>query len=114
VALPRQNDPEQPVDGTQSRTRSLGVQSKQLLPKGEILQQKLFSGANHGDDPAEQMLKADTHHGIIAKSAPRKYASKPLILRTRRVLARHGAHSRITINSLFSLGGTAKGLQEIE
>jgi hypothetical protein len=48
-----QNDPEQPVDGTQSRTRSLGVQSQQLLPKGEVLQEEFFAGAKDGDDPAE-------------------------------------------------------------
>ena len=84
-----QNDPEQPVDGTQSRARSLGVQSQQLLPKGEVLQEEFFSGAKDGDDPAEQMSKARKHQGIIAKSAPGRCASKSLILRTRRVLARH-------------------------
>jgi hypothetical protein len=35
------------------------------------------------------MSKAHKHHVIIAKSAPRRFASKSLILRTRRVLARH-------------------------
>src|SRR5664279_1055066 len=84
-----QNDPEQPVDGTQSRARSLGVQSQQLLPKGEVLQEECFSGAKDGDDPAEQILKARKHQGIIAKSKPGRCASKSLILRTRGVLARH-------------------------
>src|ERR1019366_6969403 len=51
-----QNDPEQPVDRTQSRARSLCVQSQQLLPKGEVLQEEFFSGAKDGDDPAEHIL----------------------------------------------------------
>lgn len=45
------------------------MESQQLLPKVEVLQQEFFSGAKHGDDPAEQMLKAQKHQGIIAKSA---------------------------------------------
>src|SRR5208337_597608 len=65
-----QNHPEQLVDGTQSRTRSLCVQSQQLLTKGEVLQQEFFSGAKDGENPAEQMSKAHKHQGIIAKSAP--------------------------------------------
>src|SRR5271169_4479684 len=46
-----QNDPEQPVGGAQSRARSLVVQSQQLLPKGEVLQEEFFSGAKGGHDP---------------------------------------------------------------
>jgi hypothetical protein len=65
------------------------VQSQELLPKGEVLQDEFFSGAKDGDDPAEQMSKARKHQGIIAKSAPGTCASKSLILRTRRVFARH-------------------------
>jgi uncharacterized oxidoreductase len=65
------------------------VQSQELLPKGEVLQDEFFSGAKDGDDPAEQMSKARKHQGIIAKSAPGRCASKSLILRTRVVLARH-------------------------
>jgi hypothetical protein len=84
-----QNDPEQPVDGTQSRTGSLCVQSQQLLPKGEVLQEEVSSRAKGGDNQAEQISKAHKHQVIIAKSAQRKFASKSLILRTRRVLARH-------------------------
>jgi hypothetical protein len=74
-----QNDPEQPVDGTQSRARSLCVQSQQLLPKGEVLQKEFFSGAKDGEDPAEQMSKAHKHQGIIAKSAPGRCSSKSSI-----------------------------------
>ena len=33
--------------------RSLCVQSQQLLPKGEVLQEKFFSEAIDGDDSAE-------------------------------------------------------------
>jgi hypothetical protein len=65
------------------------VQSQKLLPKGEVLQEEFFSGAKDGDDPAEQMSKAHKHQVIIAKSAQRGFASKSLILRTCRVLARH-------------------------
>ena len=46
------------------------MQSQQLLPKGEVLQEEFFSGAKDGDDPAKQMSKAHKHQGIIAKSAP--------------------------------------------
>src|SRR5271169_5146865 len=84
-----QNDPEQPVDGTQSRTRSLCMQSQQLLAKGEVLQEEFFSRAKDGDDPAEQMSNAHKHQRIIAKSAPGRCSSKSLILRLCRVLARH-------------------------
>ena len=69
--------------------RSLGVQSQQLLPKGEVLQEEFFSGAKDGEDPAEQMSKAHKHQGIIAKSAPGRSSFKSLILRLCRVLARH-------------------------
>jgi GTP cyclohydrolase II len=86
-----QNDPEQPVDGTQSRARSLGVQSQQLLPKGEVLQEECFSGAKDGDDPAKQILKARKHQGIIAKSEPGRCASKSLILRMYGIVASHRA-----------------------
>ena len=52
------------------------MQSHQLLSKGDVLHEKFFSGAKYGDDPAEQMSKAHKHQGIIAKSGPRKCASK--------------------------------------
>lgn len=64
------------------------MQSQQLLPKGEVLQEEFFSRAKDGEDPAEQMSKAHKHQGIIAKSAPGKCSSKSLILRLCRVLAR--------------------------
>jgi hypothetical protein len=83
-----QNDPEPSVDGTQSRTRLLCVQSQQLLPKSEVLEEEFSSRAKGGDNPAEQMSKAHKHQAIIAKSAQRWFASKSLILRTSRVLAR--------------------------
>ena len=67
------------------------MQSQQLLPKGEVLQEEFFSGAKDRDDPAKQMSKARKHQGIIAKSASGRCASKALILRTRRILARHRA-----------------------
>jgi hypothetical protein len=50
------------------------VQSQQLLPKGEVLQEEFFSGAKDGDDPAEQISKAHKHQGIIAKGAPGRCA----------------------------------------
>jgi hypothetical protein len=37
------------------------VQSQELLPEGEVLHEEFFSGANDGDNPAEQMLKAHEH-----------------------------------------------------
>jgi hypothetical protein len=77
------------------------MQSQQLLPKGEVLKEEFFSGAKDGDDPAKQMSKARKHHEIIAKSAPGRCASKSLILRTRRVLARHSLHALIR-HSLYA------------
>ena len=65
------------------------MQSQELLPKGEVLQEEFFSGAKDGEDPAEQMSKAHKHRVIIAKSAQRGSASNSLILLTCRVLARH-------------------------
>ena len=70
------------------------MQSQQLLPKGEVLQEEFFSGAKDGEDPAEQMSKAHKHQGIIAKSAPGRCSSKSLILRLCRVLARHSVRLR--------------------
>ena len=32
------------------------MQSQQLLPKGEVLQEEFFSGAKDGEDPAEHVL----------------------------------------------------------
>jgi len=46
------------------------VQSQQLLPKGEVLQEEIFSGAKDGDDPAEQMSKPHKHQGILSQSVP--------------------------------------------
>jgi hypothetical protein len=46
------------------------MQSQQLLPKSEVLQEEFPSGAKHRDDPAEQISKAHKHQGIIAKSGP--------------------------------------------
>jgi hypothetical protein len=37
------------------------MQSEQLLPKGEVLQNKVFSGVNGGDEPAEEISKAHKH-----------------------------------------------------
>ena len=65
------------------------MQSQQLLPKGEVLEEEFSSRAKGGDNPAEQMSKAHKHQVIIAKSAQRRFAAKSLILRTRTVLARH-------------------------
>ena len=55
-------------NGTQSRARSLDVQSQQLLPKSEVLEEVFSSRAKGGDNPAEQMSKAHEHQGIIAKA----------------------------------------------
>ena len=54
--------------------RSFGVQRQQLLPKGEVLQEKFFSGAKEGDNPSKEMSKTHKHLGIITKSAPRHCA----------------------------------------
>ena len=54
--------------------RPLCVQSQELLPKGEVLQEKFFSGATDGDNPSKQMSKAYKHLGIIAKSAQEQCA----------------------------------------
>ena len=69
------------------------MQSQQLLPKGEVLEEEFSSGAKDGEDPAEQMSKAHKHQGIIAKSAQRRQFPKLLILRLCRVLARHSSGS---------------------
>jgi hypothetical protein len=65
------------------------MQSEQLLPKSQVLQEKFFSGAKAGGDPAEQMSNTHKHPGIIAKTAPNRRATKSLILQTCKVLARH-------------------------
>ncbi len=43
------------------------MQSQQLLPKGEVLEEEFFAGAKDGDEPAEQMAHAHKHQGILAK-----------------------------------------------
>ena len=73
------------------------MKSQQLLAQGEVLEDEVIPRAKDGDDPAEQMSKAHKHQGIIAKSGPRRCASKSLILRTRRVLARHREHYSATL-----------------
>jgi hypothetical protein len=50
------------------------VQSQQLLPKGEVLQEEFFSSAKDGEDPAEQTSKAHRHQGILSKSVPHRRA----------------------------------------
>ena len=65
------------------------MESQQLLPKSQVIQEKLFSGAKAGADPAEQMPKVYKHQGIIAKRAAQTRASKSLILQTCNVLAKH-------------------------
>jgi hypothetical protein len=44
------------------------VQSQQLLPKGEVLEEEFSSRAKGGDKPAEQMSKAHKHQVIIKRS----------------------------------------------
>ena len=65
------------------------MQSQQLLPKREVLQEEFFSGAKDGEETAEQMSKAPKRQVIIAKGAPGRCSSKSLILLLCRVLARH-------------------------
>jgi len=60
-----------------------------VIAEGRGSPGEFFSRAHDGEDPAEQMSKAPKRQVIIAKGAPRRFASKSLILRTRRVLARH-------------------------
>ncbi len=45
----------------ESRARPLRMQSQQLLPKGEVLQNEVFSGVDGGDEPAEKISKAHKH-----------------------------------------------------
>jgi hypothetical protein len=82
------------------------VQSQELLPKGEVLQDEFFSGAKDGGDPAEQMSKARRHQVIIAKSAPGRppqVIDSAEILRTRRVLARHRCRNYAWLAIFFLL-----------
>jgi hypothetical protein len=65
------------------------VQSQQLLPKREVLQEEFFSGAKDGEETAEQMSKAPKRQVIIAEGAPGRCSSRSLILLLCRVLARH-------------------------
>ena len=59
------------------------MQSQQLLPKREVLEEEFFSGTKGRNNPAEQMSKAHKHQGIIAKNPPCRRAAKALILPTR-------------------------------
>ena len=60
------------------------MESQQLLPKSQVIQEKFFSGAKAGADPGEQMPKVYKHQGIIAKRAAQTRASKSLILQRAR------------------------------
>jgi hypothetical protein len=37
------------------------MQSEQLLPKGEVLEEEFLARAKDRDEPAEQMVKAHKH-----------------------------------------------------
>jgi hypothetical protein len=67
------------------------MESQQLLPKSQVIQEKFFSGTKAGADPDEQMPKVYKHQGIIAKRAAHRRASKSLILQTCEVLAKHNS-----------------------
>jgi hypothetical protein len=45
------------------------MESQQLLPKSQVIQEKFFSGTKAKADPDEQMPKVYKHQGIIAKRA---------------------------------------------
>ena len=67
------------------------MQSQQLLPKGEVLQEEFFSGAKDGEDPAEQMSKAHKHDRILTEFVLCRRALKSLILRMYGIFASHNA-----------------------
>ena len=50
-----QRNPEQLVQGSQSTTRSLGVQSQQLLMKSQVFKDEVLTGTESTDQPAEEM-----------------------------------------------------------
>jgi hypothetical protein len=49
------------MQGSQSTSRSLGVQSQQLLTESQVFEQKVFPGAKSADHPAEEMPEQYDH-----------------------------------------------------
>jgi hypothetical protein len=85
------------------------VQGQQLLPKGEVLQKESFSGAKDGDDPSPVDAQGAQTSGNHGEKRAAQCTSKSLILRTRRVLARHSLLARpvaLLASSLDFLQGT--------
>jgi len=57
-----QNNPEQLVCGRQSTTRSLGVQSEQLLTERQVFEKEILSGAEHASYPADEVPERADHN----------------------------------------------------
>jgi hypothetical protein len=57
----RKRTPKQLVLGRESATRSLGVQSTQLLAKSEVLEDEIFVGAECTQNPAAEMAEWRKH-----------------------------------------------------
>jgi hypothetical protein len=62
-----QNNPEQLVHGRQSRTRSLGVQSQQLLTEREVFEKEILTGAERANHPANEVPERAEHNEILSQ-----------------------------------------------
>ena len=69
-----QNYPEQFLPGRQATARSLGVQSKELLAQGEILEDQLLASAESADHPADEVSERREH----GRHFIRKHETQPL------------------------------------
>ena len=84
-----QRNPEQLVHGSQSTTRSLGVQSQQLLMKSQVFKDEVLTGTESTDQPAEEMSeRRDDSRNHIGKVRI-ELCAKSFILQVYDVLARH-------------------------
>src|SRR5215472_8244236 len=56
-----QGNPEQLLQGSQSTTRSLRVQSHQLLMESQVFEDEVLAGAKRAVDPPEEMPEQHNH-----------------------------------------------------
>jgi hypothetical protein len=56
-----QRNPEQLVQGSQSRARPLRVQSEQLPTESQVFEDEVLAGAKRADDPPEEMPERHNH-----------------------------------------------------
>ena len=87
-----QRNPEQLVQGSQSRAGPLCVQSEQLPTESQVFEDEVLAGAKRADDPPEEMPQRRKHGKNTIGTIRIQFCAKSFILQMYDVWAATGAH----------------------